>query len=154
MRVHAGQLSLLEIDEPPKGNASKRATRSEQQTATGRDKPAETATHPRRAPRKKTLASAAPATPSVALLTTEEAAALLHVHPRTVQRLVERGDLSAVHLGGAVRFDPLDVHGLIEQVKRRVANPAKRDAVRPRNRKSRATASSGSFRDRIGSSRS
>ena len=34
-----------------------------------------------------------------ALLTTREAAELLHVHPRTVQRLVERGELAAVHVG-------------------------------------------------------
>jgi excisionase family DNA binding protein len=151
MRVHAAQLSLLEIDEPPKGNASKRPTQAEQQTATHRDKPAETAKRPRRGARAKSRSST-PLVPGVGLLTTEEAAALLHVHPRTVQRLVERGDLSAVHLGGAVRFDPLDVQGLIEQVKRRAANPVRGDAVHPRSRKSRATVSSGSFRDRVGSS--
>jgi excisionase family DNA binding protein len=43
------------------------------------------------------------------LLTTAEAAAVLHVHPRTVQRLVERSQLEAIHLGAAVRFDPQDV---------------------------------------------
>jgi excisionase family DNA binding protein len=52
------------------------------------------------------------------LLTTREAARLLHVHPRTVQRLVERGELAAVHLGTAVRFDPTDVTGLIGRLKR------------------------------------
>lgn len=52
------------------------------------------------------------------LLTTREAAGLLHVHPRTVQRLVERGELAAVHLGTAVRFDPSDVTRLIGQLKR------------------------------------
>lgn len=52
-----------------------------------------------------------------ALLTTDEAADLLHVHPRTVQRLVERGELCAVHLGCAVRFDPEDLAGLIQRVK-------------------------------------
>lgn len=52
-----------------------------------------------------------------ALLTTDEAANLLHVHPRTVQRLVERGELCAVHLGCAVRFDPQDLAGLVERVK-------------------------------------
>ena len=151
MRVHAAQLSLLEIDEPPKDDPSQRLTRPRRQKATRRDKPSKTARDPKHDAAKQTPSST-PITISVALLTTEEAAALLHVHPRTVQRLVERGDLSAVHLGGAVRFDPVDVQGLIEQVKRRVANPAQRDAVRPRSRKSRATVSSGSFRDRIGSS--
>ena len=54
-----------------------------------------------------------------ALLTTAEAADLLHVHPRTVQRLVERGDLSAVYVGAAVRFDPVDVRDLTARLKRR-----------------------------------
>jgi excisionase family DNA binding protein len=58
-----------------------------------------------------------------ALLTTQEAAELLRVHPRTVQRLVERGQLSAVHLGAAVRFDPADVADLTARLKRRAAVP-------------------------------
>jgi excisionase family DNA binding protein len=153
MRVNAAQLSLLEIDEPPNGNAGKRPMRPERQRATRCDKPAETATRPRHGARANSQ-SPTPVTPSVGLLTTEEAAALLHVHPRTVQRIVERGDLSAVHLGGAVRFDPQDVQGLIERVKCRAANRTRGDDVRPRRRSSRATVPSGSFRDRIGSSRS
>jgi excisionase family DNA binding protein len=55
------------------------------------------------------------------LLTTSETAALLHVHPRTVQRLVERGQLEAIHLGTAVRFDPGDVAALTEREKQRAA---------------------------------
>jgi excisionase family DNA binding protein len=55
------------------------------------------------------------------LLTTCETAALLHVHPRTVQRLVERGELEAIHLGTAVRFDPDDVAALTERQKQRAA---------------------------------
>ncbi len=55
------------------------------------------------------------------LLTTCETAALLHVHPRTVQRLVERGQLEAIHLGTAVRFDPGDVAALTEREKRQPA---------------------------------
>jgi excisionase family DNA binding protein len=55
------------------------------------------------------------------LLTTNETAALLHVHPRTVQRLVERGQLEAIHLGTAVRFDPGDVAALTEREKRLAA---------------------------------
>jgi excisionase family DNA binding protein len=55
------------------------------------------------------------------LLTTNETAALLHVHPRTVQRLVERGQLEAIHLGTAVRFDPGDVAALTEREKQLAA---------------------------------
>jgi excisionase family DNA binding protein len=55
------------------------------------------------------------------LLTTTETAELLHVHPRTVQRLVERGQLEAIHLGTAVRFDPGDVAALTEREKQRAA---------------------------------
>jgi excisionase family DNA binding protein len=55
------------------------------------------------------------------LLTTNETAALLHIHPRTVQRLVERGQLEAIHLGTAVRFDPGDVAALTEREKQRAA---------------------------------
>jgi len=55
------------------------------------------------------------------LLTTCETAALLHVHPRTVQRLVERGQLEAIHLGTAVRFDPGDVAALTEREKQLAA---------------------------------
>jgi excisionase family DNA binding protein len=73
-------------------------------------------------------ASAAPA-----LLTTNEAADALHVHPRTVQRLVERGQLSAVHLGTAVRFDPADIAELTDRLKRRAPGltPSAADLVRP-----------------------
>src|SRR4051794_32790907 len=118
MRVHAAQLSLLEIDEPPKGNASKRSTRPDRQRATRRDKPAETAKRPRHGARAKSQ-SPPPVIPAVGLLTTEEAAVCLHVHSRTVQRLVERGDLSSVHLGGAVGFVQQDVQDLIARVKPR-----------------------------------
>jgi excisionase family DNA binding protein len=59
----------------------------------------------------------------VALLTTREAAALLHVHPRTVQRLVERGELAAVHVGAAVRFDRVDLVDLTARFKSRAAGP-------------------------------
>jgi excisionase family DNA binding protein len=90
--------------------------------------------------------------PNGGLLTTEEAAALLHVHPRTVQRLVERGDLSAVHPGGAVRFDQQDVHGLIARVKSRAPVRLRDDVVAPRIHNARVGVAPGSFRDRIGSS--
>ena len=76
-------------------------------------------------------AQAAPAAP--ALLTTQEAASLLHVHPRTVQRLVERGQLKAVHLGAAVRFDPVDVADLTARLKGHEASgsPPCADTVKP-----------------------
>jgi excisionase family DNA binding protein len=80
-----------------------------------------------------------------ALLTTQEAADALQVHPRTVQRLVERGQLSAVHLGTAVRFDPADIADLTDRLKRRPSGltPSAADVVRP----SRAV--SVSFADRL-----
>jgi len=61
--------------------------------------------------------------PPTALLTTQETASLLRVHPRTVQRLVERGQLSAIHVGAAVRFDPADVADLTARLKRRTEAP-------------------------------
>jgi excisionase family DNA binding protein len=66
------------------------------------------------------------------LLTTREAACLLHVHPRTVQRLVERGELAAVRMGTAVRFDPSDLTGLISGLKRwsSASEPRAIDSVR------------------------
>ena len=80
-------------------------------------------------------------------MTTNEAASLLRVHPRTVQRLVERGQLTAVHLGAAVRFDPKDVTGLISRVKHEPACAAS-DARVPR-RSARAVPAATSFRDRV-----
>jgi len=79
-----------------------------------------------------------------ALLTTAEAGDLLHVHPRTVQRLVERGDLSAVYVGAAVRFDPVDVRDLTVRLKRRgqAAQPST-ETVR------RGRAARRSFADRL-----
>jgi excisionase family DNA binding protein len=70
-----------------------------------------------------------------ALLTTREAAQLLHVHPRTVQRLVERGQLAAIHLGSAVRFDPFELGGLVGRLKHRRENPEAQvaDSVRARS---------------------
>jgi excisionase family DNA binding protein len=59
----------------------------------------------------------------VALLTTREVADALHVHPRTVQRLVERGELAAVRLGAAIRFDPAELVRLIAE-RTRIAQPS------------------------------
>jgi excisionase family DNA binding protein len=98
---------------PKQDELSKHARRHQ---ATRRDKAAETAS----------------AVDTGTLLTTSEAARLLRVHPRTVQRLVGRGELRAVHLGGAVRFDPRDVGALVERVKRSPAAPAAINPVRAR----------------------
>jgi excisionase family DNA binding protein len=59
----------------------------------------------------------------VALLTTREVADALHVHPRTVQRLVERGELAVVRLGAAIRFDPAELVRLIAE-RTRIAQPS------------------------------
>jgi excisionase family DNA binding protein len=148
MRLHAGQLSLLEIGEAPQDEPSERPKSAARQRATRPDKPAESVTRRGgRAPAQRHIISAR-AADNAALLTTNEAADLLHVHPRTVQRLVERGQLCAVHLGGAVRFDPHDVAGLIQQVKR-IAAPS--DPLRAHGPALHAVAPSTSFRDRIGS---
>jgi excisionase family DNA binding protein len=109
MPRHEGQLSLplFETDSP--------------QVVETRIQPEPTPSPPR--PRRR--AASAPATSDEsALLTTSEAADLLHVHPRTVQRLVERGEFAAVHLGTAVRFDRVDLTGLVARVKRRAAAEA------------------------------
>jgi excisionase family DNA binding protein len=38
------------------------------------------------------------------LLDSQQAAAILKVHPRTLQRLVHRGEINAVHVGKLWRF--------------------------------------------------
>jgi excisionase family DNA binding protein len=40
------------------------------------------------------------------LLDSHQAAAILKVHPRTLQRLVHRGKINAVHVGRLWRFKP------------------------------------------------
>lgn len=146
MRLPAGQLSLLETDKRPRDKTTEPAKQTARQRATPLDKPAESATRrPGRAPAQRHLNSAPD---NAALMTTNEAADLLHVHPRTVQRLVERGQLCAVHLGGAVRFDPHDVTGLIDRLKRGALPSAPVDVREPALR---AVRPSTSFRDRIGS---
>jgi excisionase family DNA binding protein len=89
------------------------------------------------------------ASAEVALLTTREAAELLHVHPRTVQRLVERGELAAVHVGAAVRFDRADLVDLTARFKSRVAGPpSARAEVTPNRARARV-----SFAERLRSQR-
>src|SRR5947208_4799089 len=89
---------------PPRTNEiaqSSGAERARRLHAARHDKPAETRHAPHRTMSQSHSSAADPAD-GATLLTTIEAAHLLRVHPRTVQRLVERGQLSAVHLGGAV----------------------------------------------------
>ena len=136
MRLHPGQLSLLENDErskPPNDDTSKPAKR---RATTRHDKPAESGTTASGSSTARRRSTSAPTADKPALLTTTEAAALLHVHPRTVQRLVDRGQLCAVRLGSAVRFDPRDVDGLIEGVKRGRPARAATSPVRARGQTS------------------
>ena len=148
MRVHAQQLSLLELDEPPKVDPRSKS-RPPRRPETTRD---DTRPDPRPTPSDPRPHADVDGTPTVAavpaaptLLTTHEAAELLHVHPRTVQRLVERGQLAAVHLGSAVRFDPDDLGGLISGHKRGEATARPTSAERLRcNRGARV-----SFADRL-----
>lgn len=138
MVLHPDQLSLLDAPpDEPQTQQTKPATRQE------------TTAHDRRTrsdrvnPRTNSTSGGTFNPVAVALLTTEEAASVLRVHPRTVQRLVERGDLCAVHIGSAVRFDPQDVGGLVERVKSSRKAPAIDARVRARGR------GAGSFAERL-----
>ena len=53
------------------------------------------------------------------LLDSNQAAAILKVHPRTLQRLVHRGKIHAVHVGKLWRFKP---SALTEWIDREVAS--------------------------------
>jgi len=50
-----------------------------------------------------------------ALLDSHAAAALLGVHPRTLQRMVLRGEIPGVHVGKLWRFRPSSIDRWIEQ---------------------------------------
>jgi len=147
MGLHPGQLSFLDAAEPPEPPRDDTSRRSKRQRTTRRDKPAESVTRKRDGATTQARSTSAPVVDKSALLTTVEAAALLHVHPRTVQRLVDRGQLCAVHLGSAVRFDPRDVAGLIDGVKRGRTTPSVTNPIRARGR------ASGSFAERLRSRR-
>ena len=51
------------------------------------------------------------------LLTYSDVADLLCLTVRTISGLVRRGDLRAVKIGGAVRFDPADIRRFVENAK-------------------------------------
>jgi excisionase family DNA binding protein len=125
MDVDALQLSLLEPDESPKDAPRDVSTNQRRQETTAR------ATSP--APEPTPSRAATLAVPEGdTFLTTVEVATLLHVHPRTAQRLVARGQLAAIHLGSAVRFDPRDLGSLITDHKQRRSGVAPTMSGRPR----------------------
>jgi excisionase family DNA binding protein len=128
----AGQLSLDEWAEELRTNSDPRSSAAAAAHLSSRG-PVVPSHFESRAVDDATTTQAKPASTSPPLLTTQEAASLLHVHPRTVQRLVERGQLEAVRLGAAVRFDPADVADLTSRLKRREAGvpPPRADAVKP-----------------------
>lgn len=131
------QLSLFDAVLPTDGHA--RETRPEESVKTPASPVA-----PSRTQSQSFAANTAPA-----LLTTQEAADLLHVHPRTIQRLVERGQLAAVHVGTAVRFDRDDLADLTVQLKSRAPGPpTARPTVTPGRGRSHT-----SFADRLRSQR-
>jgi excisionase family DNA binding protein len=141
-RVAVQQLSLPGL-EPDKDDSSARNPQAAALTAT---KPAsERSVVPSRPLSQPVQAEH----PLQSLLTTKEAAQLLRVHPRTVQRLVERGQLTVVQLGAAVRFDPIDVAGLTARLKRREGAPTTStvEVIRP------ARGGRVSFSDRLRSHR-
>ncbi len=78
------------------------------------------------------------------LLTVPEVAQELAIHPKTVRRLVARGELAAVKIGAAVRVRPADVDAFVDE--HRVQHGVRRHAPRPRIR---ANAASASFADRL-----
>jgi len=50
------------------------------------------------------------------LLDSRQAAAILNVHPRTLQRLVHRGEIRAVHVGKLWRFRASAIEEWIEKL--------------------------------------
>lgn len=51
------------------------------------------------------------------LLTVTELADILSVNQLTIRRMVKRGQLSAVRIGRAVRFDPADIDAFLTTVR-------------------------------------
>jgi excisionase family DNA binding protein len=80
-------------------------------------------------------------------------AARLDVHERTVQRLVQRGELPVIRIGSTVRFDSADVDALIERHRttRHPSGRSERARSVPRSRV--AAAVSVSFADQLRSAR-
>lgn len=123
MDVDVLQLSLLELDESPKDEPRDMPKKQRRQKTTAGD------TSPEPTPSRAATETVLDAD---TLLTTEEVATLLRVHPRTVQRLVARGQLAAIHLGSAVRYDRRDLGSLITDQKERRNDTAASMSTRPR----------------------
>ncbi|MFN8721387.1 MAG: helix-turn-helix domain-containing protein [Rhodospirillales bacterium] len=66
-----------------------------------------------RAPRRATTPATSTPTASTPLLTLKAAAAHFDVHPRTVRRWIEAGDLAAVRIGSVVRIRSADLDAFI-----------------------------------------
>jgi excisionase family DNA binding protein len=47
------------------------------------------------------------------LLTVGEAAAILHLSPRTIRRMIKRGELYVVRVGRSIRIRPEDIENII-----------------------------------------
>lgn len=60
------------------------------------------------------MSSVLPACAPERALTVDELADYLHVHRRTVIRLVERGEIPALRLGRIYRFDPERIRALFD----------------------------------------
>jgi excisionase family DNA binding protein len=139
MLVHAGQLSLLDLsasarDETPVSVPSTRQEATRDDTATEAGAP------PVGFGGEATVGSDSLSDP---LLTTREAADILRVHPRTVQRLVRSGALPAVRLGRAIRFERRDLSALTDDLKHespsnRAASPRRNKTQGARARKARS----------------
>ncbi len=66
-----------------------------------------------RDPGRATPPAASAPTASAPLLTLQAAAAHLDVHPRTIRRWVDGGELAAVRIGSVVRIRPADLDAFI-----------------------------------------
>ena len=47
------------------------------------------------------------------LYTVAQAADILNSSQKTVRRLIKKGDLRVIRIGGLLRIDPVDIHDLI-----------------------------------------
>lgn len=65
---------------------------------------------PMQEPQRKPSMPALPSPTFEPLLDSEEAAALLRIHPKTLQRMARQGDISAIHIGKLWRFRASDLN--------------------------------------------
>lgn len=61
-----------------------------------------------------------------ALLTLEEAASILSLSPRTLSRLLRRGEIPTVRIGRLVRVRTSDIHSWVERQDEMREEPASR----------------------------